>query len=343
LTPDTRHSALDILLARYIPYIESEMRDCLPVPDPALAGYYGMLHYHLGWVDEHFAPAPALRNSGKRIRPMLCVLACQAARGDAMQSIPAAASIELLHNFSLIHDDIEDDSPKRRGRPSVWVLWGIPQAINSGDGLFAIAHLAIGRLRDRGVLYERILAVRDIFDRTCLALTHGQYLDISFELRQSVSVDEYMTMVSGKTAALVGASAAIGATLASSPATAHYETFGRELGLAFQIQDDILGIWGDEVLTGKSAESDIATKKKSLPVVYALERSEKLRGLYAAPEVDVPAAIAELDAVGARIFAEQAARQHHECAVEALRAGGASGDAGQALFELVENLVGRAA
>ncbi len=343
MTLDTRRSALDILLGRYIPYIESEMRDCLSALDPALAGYYGMLHYHLGWVDEHFAPVLASHNSGKRIRPMLCVLACQAAQGDAMQSIPAAASIELLHNFSLIHDDIEDDSPKRRGRPSVWALWGIPQAINSGDGLFALAHLAIGRLRDRGVPYERILAVRDIFDRTCLALTHGQHLDMSFELRPSVSVDEYMTMVSGKTAALVGASAAIGATLAGSPATAHYETFGRELGLAFQIQDDILGIWGDEALTGKSAESDIATKKKSLPVVYTLERSERLRGLYAAPEVDVPAAIAELDAVGARTFAEQAARQHHKCAVQALRAGGASGDAGQALLELAENLVGRAA
>ena len=123
----------------------------------------------------------------------------------------------------------------------------------------------------------------------------------------------------------------------------HYETFGRELGLAFQIQDDILGIWGDEALTGKSAESDIATKKKSLPVVYALGCSAKLRALYAAPQVDVPAAIAELEAVGARGFAEQAARQHHEQALQALQASGASGDAGQALFRLAESLLGRAA
>jgi geranylgeranyl diphosphate synthase, type I len=327
--------------ARYIPLVESEMRNCLAVPDSVLDGYYGMLRYHLGWADENLAPANI--NSGKRIRPMLCLLACQSAQGDAMQAIPAAAAIELLHNFSLIHDDIEDNSPTRRGRASLWALWGIPQAINAGDGLFAIAHLAMNRLRDRGVAYERILDVRAIFDRTCLALTQGQYLDMSFESRLSTSVDEYMTMISGKTAGLISASVAIGATLAGSAAVVHYGTFGRELGLAFQIQDDILGIWGDEALTGKSAESDIATKKKSLPVVYALGQSAKLRTLYAAPQVDVPAAIAELEAVGAARFAEQAARQHHEQALQALQASGASGDAGQALFELAESLLGRAA
>jgi len=327
--------------ARYIPPIETEMRDCLSVPDPALTGYYGMLLYHLGWADEHFAPTNI--SSGKRIRPVLCLLACESAQGDATHAIPAAAALELLHNFSLIHDDIEDHSPTRRGRPSVWMLWGIPQATNSGDGLFTLAHLAIDRLSDRGVPLERVFAARMIFDQACLSLTHGQYLDLAFESRASVSVDEYMTMISGKTAALIGATAAIGATLAGSSTVPHYQTFGRELGLAFQIQDDVLGIWGDEALTGKSAESDVATRKKSLPVVYALERSERLRALFAAPEVDVPAAIAEMDAVGARTFAEQAAQEHHERALEALRASDASGDAGQALFELAESLLGRAA
>jgi len=327
--------------ARYIPPIETEMRDCLSVSDPALTGYYGMLLYHLGWADEHFAPTHI--SSGKRIRPVLCLLTCESAQGDVTHAIPAAAAIELLHNFSLIHDDIEDHSPTRRGRPSVWMLWGIPQATNSGDGLFTLAHLAIDRLSDRGVPLERVFAARMIFDQACLSLTHGQYLDLAFESRASVSVDEYMAMISGKTAALIGATAAIGATLAGSDAVSHYQTFGRELGLAFQIQDDVLGIWGDEALTGKSAESDVATRKKSLPVVYALERSERLRALYAAPEMDVPAAIAEMDAVGARAFAEQAAREHHERALEALRASDVSGDAGQALFELAESLLGRAA
>jgi geranylgeranyl diphosphate synthase type I len=329
------------LFAHYIPQIEAEMRVCLAAPDPTLAGYYGMLHYHLGWADEHFAPDQI--SAGKRIRPMLCVLACQSAEGDPMQAIPAAAGIELLHNFSLIHDDIEDNSLTRRGRPAVWTLWGIPQAINSGDGMFTIAHLAIDRLAERGVLPERVFAARMLFDRACLSLTHGQYLDIAFESRESVSVDEYLHMISGKTAALLGATAAIGATLAGSPAIAHYEAFGRELGLAFQVQDDILGIWGDEALTGKPADSDVATRKKTLPVVYALERSEKLHALYATPEVDVPAAIAEMDAVGARTFAERAAREHHERSLAALGASGASDDAGQALLELAESLLGRSA
>ena len=119
--------------ARYIPEIEAEMRECLSTSEPALTGYYGMLHYHLGWANEHFQPIQV--SSGKRIRPMLCLLACQAAQGDPTQAVPAAAGIELLHNFSLIHDDIEDKSQTRRGRPSVWALWDIPQAINSGDGL----------------------------------------------------------------------------------------------------------------------------------------------------------------------------------------------------------------
>ena len=327
--------------ARYIPQIETEMRNCLSAPDPALTGYYGMLLYHLGWADEHFAPAHI--SSGKRIRPVLCLLACESAQGDATHAIPAAAAIELLHNFSLIHDDIEDHSSTRRGRPSMWTLWGIPQATNSGDGLFTIAHLAIDRLSDRGVPLERVFAARMIFDQACLSLTHGQYLDLTFESRAVVSVDEYMAMISGKTAALIGATAAIGATVAGSNTVQHYQTFGRELGLAFQIQDDVLGIWGDEALTGKSAESDVATRKKSLPVVYALERSERLRALYAAPEVDVPAAIAEMNTVGTRTFAEQTAREHHERAREALRASDASGEAGQALFELAESLLGRAA
>jgi geranylgeranyl diphosphate synthase type I len=334
---------LQELFAHYIPQIEAEMRACLSSPDSALSGYYGMLNYHLGWADEHLQPTQV--KSGKRIRPMLCVLACQAAQGNPAQAVPAAAGVELLHNFSLIHDDIQDDSTTRRGRPSVWALWGVPQAINSGDGMFTLAHQAMDRLRSRGVSCDRIIDVREVFDRACLTLTHGQYLDIAFESRASVSVGEYLHMISGKTAALIGASTAIGATLAGREANtvARYETCGRELGLEFQIQDDVLGIWGDEVLTGKSAESDVATRKKSLPAVYALERSEKLRALYAARKVDVPAAMAEMAAVGARAFAEQAAREHHERAMQALRDSGASGDAGQALFELAESLLGRAA
>ncbi len=261
---------LQEFFTQFIPQIEAEMRECLSSSDPALSSYYGMFYYHLGWADEHFMPAQI--NSGKRIRPMLCVLACHAAQGDPAQAIPMAAGVELLHNFSLIHDDIEDNSPTRRGRPAVWKLWGMPQAINAGDGMFTLAHLAMDRLRCRGVSCDRIMDVRETFDRACLALTHGQYLDISFESRERVSVDEYRHMISGKTAALIGASTAIGATLAGSPTVAQYEAFGRELGLAFQIQDDVLDLTSKGFAKKKGGfGQDVTEGKRSLMVIHTLE------------------------------------------------------------------------
>jgi geranylgeranyl diphosphate synthase type I len=317
---------------------------CLPWPDAAagaLRAYYGMLHYHLGWADKDFAPAHV--KSGKRIRPVLCLLACQSAGGQAEQALPAAAAIELLHNFSLIHDDIEDNSPTRRGRATVWKLWGVPQATNAGDGMFAIAHQALERLEQAGVDSARILRTQAMFNRTCLQLTHGQHLDIEFETRPKVTVDEYMEMIANKTAALIGATAAIGALLGGSSRVGHYQAFGRELGLAFQIQDDILGIWGDEAVTGKSAASDLLTRKKTLPVLYGLERSERLNIVYAAPEMNVAAAVQLLDEAGAREYAQAKAKEHHALALEALGQSGAGGAAGAALRELVESLLDRAA
>lgn len=335
---------LQDVFKQYIPLIEAEMRVCLPLPDAtagALRAYYGMLHYHLGWADEHFAPAQV--KSGKRIRPVLCLLACQSAGGQVEQAMPAAAAIELLHNFSLIHDDIEDNSPTRRGRATLWKLWGVPQATNAGDGMFAIAHQALERLEQAGVEGARILRVQALFNRTCLELTHGQHMDIEFETRQKVSVDEYMAMIANKTAALIGATAAIGALLGGSDRVEDYGAFGRELGLAFQIQDDILGIWGDEAITGKSASSDLSTRKKTLPVLYGLERSTRLSIVYAAPEMNVAAAVQLLDEAGAREYAQARAKEHHALALQALGKSGASGEAGATLRELVESLLDRAA
>ncbi|MBN1890889.1 MAG: polyprenyl synthetase family protein [Thermoflexales bacterium] len=328
----------------------------LEAPPGALRAYYGMLHYHLGWADEYFEPAAS--RSGKRVRPVLCLLACEAAGGRFEAALPAAAAIELLHNFSLIHDDIEDSSPTRRGRTTVWKLWGLSQAINAGDGLFTIAHRALERLVPAGVdgarlrngapfLNEaRAWRVQALFNQTCLALTHGQHLDIDFETRPSVTVDEYMAMIGCKTAALIGASAAIGALVGGveqGERLADYQGFGRELGLAFQIQDDILGIWGDEVVTGKSAASDLLTRKKTLPALYGLEQAPALGKLYAAPTMDVAAAIRLLEAAGAREFAQSRADRHHRLALEALERSGASGEAGKALRELALSLLNRAA
>jgi geranylgeranyl diphosphate synthase type I len=330
---------------KYLPAIDAEMRQVVSPPqrDIALDVFYGMLHYHLGWVDAEFKPS--LSDSGKRLRPVLTLLTCEAAGGDWESALPAAASIELLHNFSLIHDDIEDGDTTRRGRATLWTIWGKPQAINAGDALFTFAHIALSALCvvSRNVPPARRLSVRERFDRACLALTQGQYLDISFESRPNISETEYLRMIGGKTAALIAGACAIGAIVAGSDVAAYYERFGHEMGFAFQIQDDLLGIWGDPEVTGKPAGNDIRHRKKSLPIAYGLDRSEPLRELYAAETIDAAAVSAELNHIGARGYAEAMASQHHQRALGALNAAGRDNTATDALRELANSLLNRAA
>jgi geranylgeranyl diphosphate synthase, type I len=326
--------------ATFLPAIEIEMRRAVASSsDPTMTMFYGMLHYHLGWVDADFKPAQY--DSGKRIRPVLTLLCCEASSGEWRTALPAAAAVELLHNFSLIHDDIEDGDPLRRGRPTLWKQWGIAQAINAGDALYTIAHTTLNGLSEHNVPAERILAARQRFDRACIALTQGQHLDLGFESRSSVTEAEYLGMVHGKTAALIEAACGLGALANGSDLVAHYEDFGRELGLAFQIQDDLIGIWGDPLVTGKPAGNDLRHHKKSLPVAYALDRSEDLRRLYAQSEVDVAVVMAELDRVSAREYAEQLAAQHHRQALSALEATHQNSAATQALHELANQLLNR--
>ena len=328
--------------ARWLPQIDDEMKRTVGVADdPAYTAFYGMLHYHLGWADADFRPVSF--ESGKRIRPMLCLLTCEAAGGDAQAALPAAAALELLHNFSLIHDDVEDQSEMRRGRPTVWVRWNVAQAINAGDALYSIAHSAFNRLADAGVPHERHIAARARFDQTCVQLTQGQFLDLSFEVRGAVSVEEYIEMIGGKTAVLISGAAALGAILAGSDKVDHYAEFGRGLGLAFQVQDDLLGIWGDPEVTGKSAADDVARRKKSLPVLYGLGSSAELRERYAAPKVDVPRVVTLLEQVGAKKYAERVADEYTQQAMAALDAAKPRGEPGEALRELAQSLLRRQA
>ncbi|MEZ4675199.1 MAG: polyprenyl synthetase family protein, partial [Caldilineaceae bacterium] len=155
---------LNTFLGHWLPLIESEMREHLRNPDPVVAQHYGMLQYHMGWADE--ALRPQNYPAGKRLRPILCLLACAEVGGDPVQALPAAAAIELLHNFSLIHDDIEDGDETRRHRPTLWKVWGVPQAINAGDALFTIAYAAIQRLARRGVSAQATLDALAIFTQT---------------------------------------------------------------------------------------------------------------------------------------------------------------------------------
>jgi geranylgeranyl diphosphate synthase type I len=327
-----------------LPAIEAEMKAVLQADGRSSDDFYGMMHYHMGWTDEQFQPAQV--KSGKRIRPILCLLTCAAAGGDWRQALPAAAAVEILHNFSLIHDDIEDASLTRRGRTTMWQIWGQELAINSGDAMFALAHVALGRLLERGVDAATVVQALRRFDETSVRLTQGQHADMSFEKRDQVSVDEYIEMITGKTAVLLSLCAQLGALVAGSDAetVANYATFGRDLGLAFQVIDDILGIWGDEALTGKSAATDIATKKKTLPVLYGLAQNGSLRHLYQQSEADeafVQAVVTQLDKCGARDFANSKASTYSHSAVHHLEATNPTGPAAQALQQLTDMLLKR--
>ncbi len=332
-------------LVAYLEAIEAEMKASVPLAPEPLSPYYGMMSYHLGWVDESFSPRP--QTSGKRLRPLLCLLSCEACGGDWHHALPAAATIELIHNFSLIHDDIEDGSPERRHRPTVWSLWGQPQAINAGDGLFAISRLALQRLLESGISSEKTVVSFRIVDETCLALTEGQYLDLSFENRDDVSVEMYMQMVGKKTASLIACATQLGSLLGTDhrDTVEMYRRFGQQLGLAFQVVDDILGIWGEEEAIGKGVGEDILSKKKSLPVVYALERGDgELRQIYDQEKIapqDAQTVMIKLDELGAQEYARGVAARHWQLAMDSLEKTGILNPAQEKLRELALFLIER--
>ncbi len=319
---------LERIMADLVPQIDAELREITRTPHHSLGSYYGMLHYHLGWTDEELNPVqPA---SGKRLRPLLCLLSHQALGGAPSHALPAACAIELIHSFSLVHDDIQDGSHTRRGRRAVWDIWGLDHGINVGDGLFALAHLALHRLPDRGVPPSRQLAASLALNRACLSLCEGQYFDMAFEDILEVHLDQYLWMIGRKTAALLAAAAQVGARLATDDTrvVGQFYRFGEQLGLAFQIQDDILGAWGDEKVTGKSAASDIRDKKKTLPVVYALSQpknrqaARRLSDVYShtAPLDDnaIQTVLDILSDVGAQQRAEDLALNYYHSALQSL-------------------------
>ncbi len=332
----------------WLPKLESHLRGLLAGESPVVTGLYRMLRYHMGW--ENPAGEPEQAPQGKQVRPLLVLMACVAAGGDPHQALPAAAAVELVHNFSLIHDDIEDESPTRRHRPTLWTWAGQAQAINAGDALFTLARLALLQLEET-IPPSRLFAALRLFDYTCLHLTEGQYLDISFESRTQVAVEEYMTMIAGKTAALLAGSAHLGALVATDETaiTTACHRFGHELGLSFQIQDDILGIWGDEALTGKSTSSDLLTRKKTLPVLYALQQPDEAAmslAAYYAPgreltAADLPAMLALLERLQARAYAEAAAQAHAEAALKALDEAPLAEEGRSLLRALALQLLGR--
>jgi geranylgeranyl diphosphate synthase type I len=324
------------------PAIELELqRQIARLDKPHTRLFHEMLTYHMGWTGEGSGSAA----QGKRIRPLLLLLTCAACGADWHTALPAAASVELVHNFSLIHDDIQDNSDKRRGRDTVWVKWGMPLGINAGDALFVISNQA---LLDLATVYsnEAVIKTTEILLSTCLDLTNGQFLDMSYESRANLSADDYWSMVSGKTASLLSACCSIGSLLggAEELTQEEYCNFGHYLGLAFQVQDDYLGIWGNSALTGKSTESDLVMGKKSLPVIFGLEKAGAFARRWTEGPIlaDEVRPLSELLAKeGAKLHTQEMADQMSELALQYLRNADPQGDAGEALFELVNKLLTR--
>ncbi len=327
--------------------IQTAMRAAFPAVEARVESFYAMQQYQLGWRDEQLGPADV--DPGKLLRPQLTLLSCRAAGGDPRQALPLAAGIQLIHDFSLIHDDIEDNSDTRRGRPTVWKLWGLAQGINAGDGMFIVAHLALHRLSAAGVPPDVALEVLRRFDETILTICEGQFLDISFEGDLHIGEADYLGMISRKTAALAAAAAGLGAIVGGADgATAQtLFDFGQNLGLAFQVQDDVLGIWGDPAVTGKPAAADLYRRKLSLPVIHALRtatQSDTLARLYSQAEIsdtNVVQLLAILAESGARDYTEGVAAFYHRQALAALEAAHGNAAALADLRALAERLVGR--
>jgi geranylgeranyl diphosphate synthase type I len=313
----TRDIDLTLLLAD----TEAEIMRVVADRDASTAGVYEMVRYHLG-LDGDDGPR------GKRMRPLLGLLTYASITGDHRAALPGAAAVELGHNFSLVHDDIEDGDVERRHRATLWSLHGVPQAINTGDLIFSLSRVALHRLTDLGFSDSKVLRLMRMYDETCVLLCEGQYLDIASSASdEPMSVELYYDMIGRKTAALIAASIEAGALLATDDEAviASFRRFGWSLGLAFQVNDDLLGIWGEQRQTGKEA-TDLARHKKTLPVLYALQHGspedrERLSALSikADPdEDDVAEIIRILERAGARDYTRAEARRHRDAALAEL-------------------------
>jgi len=330
---------LDVLIAD----TETEMaRVIAAAQDERTAELYGWVRFHLG------LDADATR--GKRLRPLLGLLAYQSIAGDHQRALPGAAAVEMGHNFSLVHDDIQDSSTERRHRPALWTITGVAQAINTGDTLFTLSRMALHRLSDLGFSAQKVLDLMRLYDETCLALCEGQFLDIrASEGQEWMSVEYYLDMIGRKTAALIAGSVKAGAMLATDDdaVVEAYRRFGWALGMAFQINDDLLGIWGDEASTGK-APSDIEARKQTLPLLHALEHAaeadrELLRSILHGPaptDEDVATARDILERAGSRQFSRgRAASYRDEAVLQLSQSGVVDGEALARLQRIVGSVI----
>ncbi len=337
------------LIDERIAWLDAEMEATLASASPDLP-LYDWARYHLGWCDERLQPLGAAdrrKHGGKRLRGVLSILACEAVGGDGTRAASAGAAIEFIHNFSLVHDDVEDNDAERRHRPTVWKLWGVPHAVNVGSNMQAMVDLAVLRLAGK-LPAATVVHVFQVITRAILQMTEGQYLDMAAQDRSEMSLSEYFRMTGGKTAALIEGALRSGALLGTEDA-ARVEAlarFGWHFGLAFQCRDDYLGCWGDPTLTGKAVGNDLLQGKRSLPVVHALAAAapgtaagRRLREALAAR--DVPAALELMETLGTTRFVADRVQEHTDAAIQALDEAHVSGAHGIAIREIAGYALGR--
>ncbi|MBE1490082.1 polyprenyl synthetase family protein [Plantactinospora soyae] len=265
--------------------------------------------YQLGYWDATGEPTG---RSGKGLRPALALLSARAAGQDVRRGLPAAVAVELVHNFSLLHDDVIDGDLERRHRPTAWAAFGIGPAILAGDAMLSLADEVLSTGSDLD-LVPGLSTLHTAIRR----LIAGQAADVAFEARADVTLDECLAMARDKTAALLACSATLGAVLCGAPPTVvdGLARYGERLGLAFQLVDDLLGIWGEPAVTGKPVLSDLRARKKSVPVVRALTSGgpagDQLADLYASPgelsPTDLALAATLIEETGARDWTEKQA------------------------------------
>lgn len=311
--------------ARYRPVISAALKAELSHLD---LGVYSTHRYYMGWEDEGGRPVSG--KEGKRLRPTLALLGCDALGGDVSQAVPIATALEFIHNFSLIHDDLEDLDDKRHDRATIWVVWGDSIAIISGNAMLQIADRAAKGLVYNGVSPSMALRIQMLITRSYLHMVEGQYLDLDYETRSEVSISEYLAMIDRKTGALIRASLYLGALVATHDDSDCYaaDDLGMaafEIGRMFQIRDDMLGVWGGDE-TGKPVGSDLRRKKKALPTVHIMNSARgaakrRIEEIFDANEVDdsdVEDMLSIMEESGTYGYCMDVAQSHWDSAVTVL-------------------------
>lgn len=284
---------------------------------------------------------------GKRLRPALVMMACEALGGDINKALKAAVGLELFHNFTLLHDDVMDKADVRRGKPTVHRRWNENTAILSGDAMLTMATQYVAQVEP-----SVLPAVMELFNRTAMEIYEGQQYDMDFEVRSNVTLEEYIEMIRLKTSVLLGCACKMGAIIAGASeanAQALYDT-GVYMGLAFQLQDDVLDVWGDEATFGKAIGGDIMNNKKTFLLIGAMQKAQDddanelrrwLNDEYALRSEKVAAVTALYERLGMREAADEAIKRNNDMALEALSKVEMNEDARESFVKFIEGLVGR--